>query len=157
MISPTFASNSTLRPTARRSSNLNYNFGEFYSGRYDDMKLGLTLKYKGYANLALDANLVRGRLPEGRFSENVYQVKADIFLSPDLGLMNYIQYDDISKKLGWSARLRWQISPGNEIFLVYNKNWERRWDPASRFFPLEETGRPENFAVGQALSDGAPP
>jgi hypothetical protein len=127
----------THRPAA---FDLRYSFGEFYSGHYDDVKIGLTLKYKGYANLALDANLVRGRLPQGRISENVYQVKADIFLSPDLGLMNYIQYDDISRQLGWSARLRWQISPGNEIFIVYNKNWERRWDPTSRFFPMEERG-----------------
>ncbi|MCJ7644051.1 MAG: carbohydrate binding family 9 domain-containing protein [Candidatus Aminicenantes bacterium] len=117
-----------------------YNFGQFYSGHYDDVNLGLTLKFKGYATLALDANLVRGRLPEGRFSENVYQVKADIFLSPDLGLMNYVQFDDVSNTLGWSARVRWQISPGNEIFLVYNKNWERRWDPASRFAPLGDRG-----------------
>jgi hypothetical protein len=117
-----------------------YNFGEFYSGHYDDVKLGLTLKFKGYATLALDANFVRGSLPEGRFSENVYQVKADIFLSPDLGLMNYVQFDDISNTLGWSARLRWQISPGNEIFLVYNKNWERRRDPTSRFAPLGDRG-----------------
>jgi hypothetical protein len=120
--------------------NMNYSFGEFYSGRYDDMKIGLTLKYKGYAGLALDVNLVRGRLPQGRFKENVCQVKTDIFLSPDLGLMNYIQYDDISRRLGWSARLRWQISPGNEIFIVYDKNWERRWDPIGRFIPLEERG-----------------
>ncbi|MFZ2052938.1 MAG: carbohydrate binding family 9 domain-containing protein [Candidatus Aminicenantales bacterium] len=119
---------------------LNYNFGEFYSGHYDDLNIGLAIKYKGYLNLELDTNLVRGRLPEGRFSENVYQVKADIFVSPDLGLMNYIQYDDISKQLGWSARLRWQVSPGNEIYLVYNKNWERRWDPTSRFLPMEERG-----------------
>jgi hypothetical protein len=117
-----------------------YNFGQFYSGHYDDVNLGLTLKFKGYATLALDANVVRGRLPEGRFSENVYQVKADIFLSPDLGLMNYVQFDDVSNTLGWSARVRWQISPGNEIFLVYNKNWERRWDPASRFAPLGDRG-----------------
>jgi hypothetical protein len=117
-----------------------YNFGEFYSGHYDDVSLGLTLKFKGYATLALDTNFVRGRLPEGHFSENVYQVKADIFLSPDLGLMNYVQFDDISNTLGWSARLRWQISPGNEIFLVYNKNWERLWDPTSRFAPLGERG-----------------
>jgi len=117
-----------------------YNFGQFYSGHYDDVNLGLTLKFKGYATLALDANLVRGRLPEGRFSENVYQVKADIFLSPDLGLMNYVQFDDLSNTLGWSARVRWQISPGNEIFLVYNKNWERRWDPAGRFAPLGDRG-----------------
>ena len=33
-----------------------------------------------------------------------------------------------------------QISPGNEIYLVYNRNWERRWDPLSRFAPLEERG-----------------
>ncbi len=117
-----------------------YNFGEFYSGRYDDVNLGLTLKFKGYATLAFDANFVRGRLPEGSFSQNVYQLKADIFLSPDLGLMNYIQFDDISDTLGWSARLRWQISPGNEIYLVYNKNWERLWDPMSRFAPIGERG-----------------
>jgi hypothetical protein len=119
---------------------MNYNFGEFYSGHYDDMKIGLTLKYKGYANLALDVNLVRGRLPQGSFSENVYQIKADIFLSPDFGLMNYIQYDDISRQLGWSARLRWQVSAGNVIFIVYNKSWERRWEPTSRFLPLQDRG-----------------
>ena len=120
--------------------NMNYTFGEFYSGHYNDLRIGLTLKYKGYASLALDLNFVRGRLPQGHLSENVYQLKADIFLSPDLGLMNYIQYDDISRQLGWSARLRWQISPGNTIFIVYNKSWERRWDPTTRFVPLEERG-----------------
>ena len=60
-------------------------------------RLGLTVKLKGYATLAFDANLVRGRMPTGNFSENVYQLKADIFLSPDLGFMNYIQYDDMSR------------------------------------------------------------
>jgi hypothetical protein len=114
--------------------------GEFYSGRYENFSAGLTFKYKGYANLGLDVNLVRGRLPEGDFSENVYQFKADVFLSPDLGFMNYIQYDTVSKLLGWSVRLKWRVSPGNEIALIYNKNWERRWDPASRFYPSEERG-----------------
>jgi hypothetical protein len=117
-----------------------WNFGGYYSGRYDDVSLGLTLKLKGYATLAFDANLVRGRMPTGNFSENVYQLKADIFLSPDLGLMNYIQYDTMSRQLGWNARLRWQISPGNEIYLVYNRNWERVWDPRSRFMPLADRG-----------------
>ena len=54
--------------------------------------------------------------------------------------MNYIQYDDISQLLGWSARLRWRVSPGNEIYLVYNKNWERRWDPVEPLHPPEERG-----------------
>jgi hypothetical protein len=117
-----------------------WNFGEFYSGHIDNISLGLTLKLKGYATLALDTNLVRGSLPEGDFSENVYQAKIDLFLSPDLGFMNYIQFDDISNSLGWNARLRWQISPGNEIYLVYTKNWERVWDPHVRLMPLQDRG-----------------
>jgi hypothetical protein len=119
---------------------MEWHFGPFYSGHYQDVQLAFTYKFHGYATLSLDANFVRGRLPQGNFDEHVYQFKADLFLSPDFGLMNYIQYDDVSRKLGWNMRLRWQISPGNEIYFVYSKNWERRWDPESRFFPLGEKG-----------------
>jgi hypothetical protein len=117
-----------------------YNFGQFYSGHYDEVTFGVSLKFKGYVSLSVDADMVRGRLPQGDFSENVYQLKADFFISPDLGFMNYIQFDNISNQLGWNARLRWRISPGNDIYLVYTKNWERRWDPSSRFVPLEGRG-----------------
>ena len=117
---------------------VSWRFGQFYSGRYDDVSLGFGYKFRGFVSLALETEMVRGRLPEGNFNENVYQLKTDFFLSPDLGLMNYIQYDDVSKMLGTNVRLRWQISPGNEIYFVYAKNWERRWDPTSRFVPLGE-------------------
>ena len=116
---------------------------------------GMTVKFKGYATLAFDANLVRGRLPEGHFSENVYQLKADIFLSPDLGLMNYIQFDDISNTLGWSARLRWQISPGNEIYLVYNRNWERRLGPPEPVLADRGPRRHQDHAFDPALKTGS--
>ena len=119
---------------------LEWHFGPFYSGQYQDVQLGFAYKFHGYATLSLNANIVRGRLPQGNFDEHAYQLKADLFLSPDLGLMNYLQYDDVSRKLGWNLRLRWQIAPGNEIYLVYSKNWERSWDPESRFFPLGERG-----------------
>jgi len=127
----------THRPAAL---NLSYHFGPYYSGWLGEWQAGLTVKLNGTANLSFNADIIRGRLAEGNFDENLYQLKADFFLSPDFGLMNYVQYDDISRQIGWSARLRWQISPGNEIYLVYNKNWERRWDPTSRFVPLEERG-----------------
>ncbi len=117
-----------------------FRFGDFYSGDLYETSLGLAAKINGYANLSLRADLVRGRLPQGNFNENVYEAKADFFFSPDLGFMNYVQYDSISKQLGWNARLRWQISPGNDIYLVYNKTWERRWDPSSRFVRLGDRG-----------------
>jgi len=119
---------------------LSWRFGGFYGGHYDDAEIGLTMKFRGTAILAASANVVRGRLPQGSFAENVYQFKADVFLSPDLGLMNYLQYDDVSHQLGLNVRFRWQIRPGNEIYFVYTKNWERRWDPERRFFPLGDHG-----------------
>ena len=132
----------SFNSAARRpvSVNLSYVFGDFYSGRLDEAQLGVAVKIGGSVNLSVSTDLIRGRLPEGRFNENVYQIKADFFATPDLGFMNYIQYDDVSRELGWSARIRWRISPGNEIFLVYNKNWERTWDPVSRFIPREGRG-----------------
>jgi hypothetical protein len=117
-----------------------YRFGPFYSGSYRDAELELTFRLNGHVNLGINANLVKGKLKEGEFTENVFQLKADFFLTPDLGLMNYIQYDDVSKTLGANIRFRWQLSPGNEVFLVYNSSWERRWDPTSRFVPLETRG-----------------
>jgi hypothetical protein len=119
---------------------LEQQFGEFYSGRLSETELGFVLKHKGYATLGASADLIRGNLPQGRFGENVYEVKADLFLSPRLGLMNYFQYDDVSKQLGINVRFRWEITPGNVIYLVYSKNWERRFDPLTRFVPLMEQG-----------------
>jgi Domain of unknown function (DUF5916)/Carbohydrate family 9 binding domain-like len=127
----------TFRPW---TVDLSWRFGQFYSGHYDDAAVGFGFNFKGYVSLALNGEFVRGRLPQGNFNENVYQLKADFFFSPDLGLMNYIQYDDVSKTLGANIRFRWQLSPGNEIYLVYTKNWERLWDPVSRFVPLGERG-----------------
>jgi hypothetical protein len=115
-------------------------FGPFYSGHIDNVEAGFRFNIKGFASFDLDANIVRGQLPEGAFKENVFQLKADVFLSPRLGLMNYVQYDDVSNELGLNVRFRWEIRPGNVVYFVYSKNWERRFDPAGRFYPLEERG-----------------
>lgn len=115
-------------------------FGRFYSGTLEEAKIGLLYKFKGHISLGFSSDIVHGRLPQGHFDNSIYQLKADVFLSPRLGLMNYLQYDSASRNLGINIRFRWEISPGNEIYLVYNKDWERRWDPTARFFPLAEYG-----------------
>lgn len=115
-------------------------FGGFYSGSYSDLTAGLTYRFRGNLDLSVNTDFVRGNLPEGRFKENVYQLKLDFYFSPDLVFMNYVQYDTVSRLLGWSARFRWEVTPGNFIYLVYNKNWERSFDPAVRFYPAGERG-----------------
>ncbi len=114
--------------------------GQFYSGNLTELTAEVTYNFKGNFALSFDTDIVSGNLPEGKFKEHVYQLKLDYYFSPDLGFMNYIQYDDVSHVLGWSSRFRWEITPGNFIYFVYNKNWEKRWEPTSRFYPTGERG-----------------
>ena len=37
--------------------------------------------------------------------------------------MNNIQYDSVSDVVGWQLRLRWTVTPGNDLFVVYTHNW----------------------------------
>ncbi len=119
---------------------LGWKFGQFYSGHYKELTGEVTYNFKGNLAVSFDTDIVSAKLPEGSFDEHVYQLKLDYYFSPDLGIMNYIQYDDVSRTLGWSSRFRWEITPGNFIYLVYNKNWEKRWDPQTRFYPTGERG-----------------
>ena len=115
-----------------------YRFGQFYNGKYNDLEPGLTLKLNGYATVQVGGNLVRGYLPVGNFSENVYFSKLNLYLTPDHGISNYVQFDDISNHIGYNGRFFWQIKPGNTVYLVYNNIIERFFDPERRFKMIED-------------------
>jgi hypothetical protein len=38
-------------------------------------------------------------------------------------IVNNLQYDSVSRVLGWQARFRWILRPGNDLYLVYQHNW----------------------------------
>ena len=52
-------------------------------------------------------------------------------------LVNNVQYDSVSRVLGWQSRFRWILKPGNDIFVVYTHNWIDPLDPSSRFRTLD--------------------
>ena len=117
-----------------------YKFGNYYNGKLNQLELGLDFKLHGNINTSLQAEFIRGKFSGDDFKENLYRFKFDFYLNPDLGLLNFVQYDDVSKELGINTRFIWRVSPGNTLYLVYNKSWERRWDPVSRFHPLSDRG-----------------
>ena len=60
-------------------------------------------------------------------------------------LVNNVQYDDVSRLLGWQSRFRWIVQPGNDIFVVYTHNWmDDQLDPNGlgdgRFRTLDRRG-----------------
>jgi hypothetical protein len=44
-------------------------------------------------------------------------------MNPWISLANNLQYDSISRELGWQIRFRWIQRPGNDLYIVYTHNW----------------------------------
>jgi hypothetical protein len=57
------------------------------------------------------------RLPEGRFSSNLYRVVGEF--TPFVALVNNVQFDTVSRVMGWQSRFRWILRPGNDLYVVY--------------------------------------
>jgi hypothetical protein len=103
--------------------------GAYAGGGFFDGTLG---EWNGYlrwssraGRLQLDAEAlyVDGRLPEGDFIEQLWQLKTVFAFSPDLVLSLYAQYDSVSRNLGAATRLRFTIHPGADLFVVWNRGW----------------------------------
>jgi hypothetical protein len=76
------------------------------------------------------------RLPEGRFSSNLYRVVGETQFTPFVALVNNVQFDTVSRVMGWQSRFRWILRPGNDLYVVYTHNW--REDPlVDRFASLD--------------------
>lgn len=109
-------------------------FGTFYNGH-----LTQWTEYIKWTSprgrLQLEVNLENdfGRLPQGSFVQRLWQLQTAYAWSPNLVLTCFLQYDTESQNVGTNTRLRWTIKPGNDLFLVWNRGWQRlltRPDPS---------------------------
>jgi len=68
----------------------------------------------------------------------LFSGRLDYNASPDLTWSNLVQYDSISRILGFQSRFRWILKPGNDLFLVVSRGWFRRSD--GEYVPSFDTG-----------------
>ncbi len=103
--------------------NGSYSWGGFFSGDRTETSLGLALRPRPgiRVNAALERNRVE--LAQGSFTTRLWRVILDNQFNPRIYIINNIQYDSVSRVLGWQARFRWIVSPGNDLYLVYQHNW----------------------------------
>jgi hypothetical protein len=129
-----------LRSAQRRNlfASLGYRWGDFYNGDRRDVVLSMGYKVSVPLFLGLDLNRNRVTLADGRFSTNVSRVNANLLISPNLTVYNYLQYDNLSRALGWQSRLRWILTPGNEILVAWNSRW---LEPLERHELTESSAR----------------
>ena len=143
----------------RLSAQATWWFGDFYSGKLDE--LSLTAAWKPSALFIMELNATRniGRLSQGNFTQNLIGTRVRVNVSPDLQINGYLQYDDESDRFGSNTRLRWTFSPLGDLFIVYNHNLRHDIDPVTglpiatgaQFDPTRRADRRWGFSSNQLL------
>jgi Domain of unknown function (DUF5916) len=112
-------------------------FGPFYSGHRDQFNLNLNVRIRPGLLVFTTTQYNRVRLAEGRVQTRLFRIGPEWQLGPWASLTNNIQYDSVSRALGWQARFRWIFKAGNDFFLVYTHNWTD--DPLSGLATFERS------------------
>ena len=101
-------------------------FGSFYNGRLlqQENELRFTDR-KGHWQAGLKSEQNFGTLKEGTFVQRLMQLSLVYAFNPNLVWSNFAQYDTESQNVGNNMRLRWTLKPGNDVFIVWNRGWQR--------------------------------
>jgi len=100
--------------------------GPFYSGRLTQWDSYVQLNtMKGKLQLGILATNNFGRLKEGSFVQRLWQSQIALALSPKLVFSSFVQYDNQSQNVGMNSRVRWTVKPGSDLFIVWNRGWQR--------------------------------
>lgn len=112
----------------KASGQLTWWFGGFYGGRLSELTFTGTLRPSPLLIVELSAGHNVGKVPQGRFVQDVLGTRLRFNFSPDLQLASYVQYDNESRSIGSNSRLRWSFSPRGDLFIVYNHNLDEERD-----------------------------
>jgi len=101
-------------------------FGTFFDGHLTQWQNYLKwTSPKGKVQLDFEVENDYGHLPQGNFVQRLWSVQGAYAWSPNLVLSSFVQYDTESQNIGTNTRLRWTIKPGNDLFIVWNRGWQR--------------------------------
>lgn len=119
-----FRSNLLSTATKRRlSGSINLTYGNYWSGRAEQVSTSLTYKLPPQFTFTVRADQTFARLPEGNFIARIFTSDINYAASPRLSLSNLVQYDNRSRNLGWQSRVHWTVQPGNDFFFAFNQGW----------------------------------
>jgi hypothetical protein len=119
-----FRSN-VLSSAARRrlSGSLNVYWGNYWSGKAEQVTTSLTFKLPPWFTVSFNTNQTFARLPEGEFTARIFTSNVNYAASPSVSFSNLVQFDNRSRNLGWQSRMRWTLRAGNDIFVAFNQGW----------------------------------
>ncbi|MGQ0734357.1 MAG: carbohydrate binding family 9 domain-containing protein [Acidobacteriota bacterium] len=116
-----------------------YEWGGFFSGTRQDLNVNVSLRPRPGLRMQIEGTWNDVDLAEGSFKTRTYRLITDAQFTPWIFVVSNLQFDTVSKVLGWQSRLRWTLRPGNDLFLVYTHNWLDH-PTLNRFATLDRRG-----------------
>lgn len=106
------------------SAGFEVEYNGFWTGTETEVEA--ELNFRPIPGIELSPSYTRRmiRLPEGDFNADILLFEGVWDLTTELFFTTNLQYDNVSGGVGLNNRLRWIITPGSDLFLVYNHNWE---------------------------------
>lgn len=129
----------TLASASKRrlQANVGWLPGTYWSGHAHEVTSTLTYKIPPRFTISFHTNQTFARLPQGNFVARILTWQVNYTASPLLSFSNLIQYDNVSRNLGWQSRARWILRPGNDVFMVFGQAWLQDPSGGYRFTPQE--------------------
>jgi hypothetical protein len=102
------------------SGTISGSFGSFYDG--SRTTAGYSGRVSVSARLVLEPSVTLNwvRLPQGDFTARLVGTRLSVTPTPRLGIGAFVQFNPAARLLSSSARLRWEYTPGSELFVVYS-------------------------------------
>ena len=113
------------------SAQATWRFGGFYSGTLNQVLLVGTWHPSALVGVDFSSERDIGTLREGHFTATLVGVRTNLYVSPNLNVSSFVQYDTGSRSVGTNTRMRWTFTPVGEFFLIYNHNLRSasdRWE-----------------------------
>ena len=107
----------------RLSGTLSIQHGSFFSGEKTTVgvnqgRVELTPQF----SLEPSYSYNRVDLPEGLFAAHLVRTRTTYTMTPLMFVSALVQYNSSSDSLSTNLRLRWEYTPGSELFIVYNED-----------------------------------
>jgi hypothetical protein len=116
-----------FRSNPRKKLNLNLigEFGEYFTSNIQRITTQTGLRLGYLANISMNFNYARIRLPQPQRDADLILVgpRIDLTLTKELFWTTFVQYNSQIDNMNINTRIQWRYAPASDFFLVYTDNY----------------------------------
>ena len=103
------------------SGSVNFKKGDFYSGSYSAITPDISWQANRHILIGLGYDLTKYEFDtESVFTREV-ELSLDIAFNASWTLASKIEYDNVRRQASFTNRLRWNMQPGQDLWIVFNQ------------------------------------